>query len=73
MTKNPSDVFFDWLAARPDHARVAVAVDGDRLLAEAGLLNNATITDTNGRAWQLVVFQGNDVGFRWAYRLQRRG
>jgi len=29
MTKSPSDVFFDWLAARPDHARVAVAVDGD--------------------------------------------
>jgi hypothetical protein len=71
MTKSPSDIFFEWLAAQADHARMAVAVDVDRLLAEAGLLNNATITDSNGRAWRLVVFQGNDVGFRWAYREAR--
>ncbi len=71
MTKSPSDIFFEWLAARADHARMAVAVDGDRLLAEAGLLNKEAIPDPNGRVWRLVVFQGNDIGFRWAYREAR--
>jgi hypothetical protein len=29
MSKGPSNIFLDWLTARPDHARMAVAVDGD--------------------------------------------
>lgn len=71
MSKGPSDIFFEWLAARPDHARMAVAVDGDRLLAEMGLLAKETITDANGRAWRLVVFRGDDLTFRWTYRQAR--
>ena len=71
MTKGPSDIFFDWLSARADHARMAVAVDGDRLLAESGLLAKETITDTGGRAWRLVVFRGDDLTFRWTYRQAR--
>ena len=38
MGNNPLDLFFDWLTERPAAARMAVAVDGDRLLADAGQL-----------------------------------
>ncbi|MGO9110133.1 MAG: hypothetical protein ACLP9L_12945 [Thermoguttaceae bacterium] len=43
MSKGPSDIFFDLLAARPDRARMAIAIDGDRLLADAGVLAKDTI------------------------------
>lgn len=71
MTPGPIDTFFEWLSTRPADARTAVAVDGDRLLAEAGLLGKATLTDQTGRTWQLVVFRGDDLTFRLAYRRAR--
>jgi hypothetical protein len=60
-----------WLSERPEQARLAVAVDGDRLLADAGVLGKETITDSQGRVWQLVVFRGDDLAFRLAYRKAR--
>ncbi len=71
MSKGPSDIFFDWLASRPDHARMAVAIDGDRLLADTGVFAKDTITDGDGRGWRLVVFRGDDLGFRLAFRQAR--
>ena len=68
MTHTPVDIFLGWLSDRPDDARVAVAIDGDRLLADAGVLGKDTATDRLGRTWQLVVFRGDDLAFRLAHR-----
>jgi hypothetical protein len=65
------DIFLKWLSDRPDHARVAVAIDGDRILADAGALGKETTTDRVGRVWHLVVFRGDDLAFRLAYRKAR--
>ena len=71
MPHTPADIFVKWLSDRPDQARTAIAVDGDRLLADAGILGKVTQTDSQGRAWQLVVFRGDDLAFRLAYRTAR--
>ncbi len=71
MTQGPVDIFFEWLGSRPADARVAVAVDVDRLLADAGILGKATLVDKTGRSWRLVVFRGDDLMFRLAYRQAR--
>ncbi len=71
MTPGPNDTFFEWLSTRPADARTAVVVDGDRLLAEAGLLGRTTLPDRSGRTWRLVVFRGDDLTFRLAYRRAR--
>ena len=68
MTQGPVDIFFDWLDSVPADARVAVAADVDRLLADAGMLGKTTLTDRTGRTWRLVVFRGDDFVFRLAYR-----
>lgn len=72
MTQGRVDIFFEWLGTRPLDARVAVAVDVDRLLADAGLLGKATLADNSGRTWRLVVFRGDDLAFRLAYRQARQ-
>jgi hypothetical protein len=64
----PIDVFLEWLAARPQDTRVAVAIDSDRLLAETGLLGRPSLADETGREWQVVVFRGDDLAFRLAFR-----
>lgn len=64
----PVDAFLEWLAGRPHDARVAVAIDSDRLLAETGLLGKTVVVDQTGRDWQLVVFRGDDLAFRLAFR-----
>ena len=71
MIHTPGDVFQKWLSGRSDHARVAVAIDGDRLLADAGVLGKETIADRRGRSWRLVVFRGDDLPFRLAFRKGR--
>ena len=71
MPHTPADIFLKWLSDRPDQARTAIAVDGDRLLADAGILGKETQADSQGRAWQLVVFRGDDLAFRLAYRTAR--
>jgi hypothetical protein len=71
MPHTPADIFLNWLSDRPDQARVAVAVDGDRLLADAGILGKDTETDSQGRVWQMVVFRGDDLALRLAYRKAR--
>ena len=71
MAHTPVDIFFKWLTERPDQARVAVAVDGDRLLADAGVLGKDVLNDSGGRIWQLAVFRGDDLSFRLAYRKAR--
>ncbi len=68
MTHTPVDIFLKWLSERPEDARVAIAIDGDRLLADAGVLGKETTTDRLGRAWRMVVFRGDDLAFRLAYR-----
>src|SRR5271166_2091537 len=68
MTHTPVDIFLKWLSERPEGARVAVAIDGDRLLADAGVLGKEAATDRLGRAWRMVVFRGDDLAFRLAYR-----
>ena len=71
MTHRPVDIFFQWLGSRPADARMAIAVDGDRLLADAGMLGKPTHTDNTGRTWRLVVFRGDDLAFRLAYQHAR--
>ena len=71
MAHSPAELFFEWLSERPTAARTAVAVDGDRLLADAGLLGKERLADRTGRDWRLVVFRGDDVAFRLAYRHAR--
>jgi hypothetical protein len=71
MTQGPVDIFLEWLGSCPADARMAVTVDGDRLLADAGMLRKAALTDKTGRSWQLVVFRGDDLAFRLAYRQAR--
>jgi hypothetical protein len=47
----PVDVFTDWLSARPREARMAIAIDANRLVCESGLLGRNTVVDKNGREW----------------------
>jgi hypothetical protein len=64
----PADVFLAWLAGRPQNARVAVVADSDRLIADTGLLGRPALVDEIGRSWQIVVFRGDDLSFRLAFR-----
>lgn len=68
MTPTPVDVLSEWLAARPTDARVAIAIDGDRLLSDSGMFGKDKVLDRNGRQWQLVVFRGDDLAFRLRFR-----
>ncbi len=71
MAHSPSELFFDWLKDRPAAARVAIAIDSDRLLTDAGIFGKEKLTDKTGREWRLVVFRGDDIGFRKSYRVVR--
>ena len=64
----PRDVFEQWLEKQPDTARVVLACDTDRLLTESKALDKPEVTDALGRAWRLVVFRGDDLRFRFAFR-----
>jgi hypothetical protein len=68
MVQTPTDFFLQWLGQRPLDARVAIAVDSDRLIADAGLLGKPTLLDTTGRGWQVVVYCGDDLAFRLRFR-----
>ena len=68
MVQTPMDFFLKWLGDRPLGARVAVALDSDRLIADAGLLGKPTLVDTTGRTWQVVVYCGDDLAFRLRFR-----
>jgi hypothetical protein len=72
MAQSAADQFFDWLKDRPAATRLAVAIDSDRLLTDAGLVGKEKLTDKTGRDWRLVVFRGDDIGFRKSYRQERR-
>lgn len=71
MAQGPVDLFYAWLSELPAAARMAVAIDADRLLADAGLLGKAEVADNTGRNWRLAVFRGDDLAFRLAYRAAR--
>ncbi len=71
MAHSPTELFFEWLSERPGPTRMAVAVDGDRLLADAELLGKERLNDNAGREWRVVVFRGDDISFRRAYRHAR--
>lgn len=64
----PPSVFLGWLAGCPQDARVAVAVDSDRLIADTGVLGRPSLVDEAGRPWQVVAFRGDDLAFRLAFR-----
>ena len=64
----PSDLFHDWLGKLPADARVAVAIDSDRFLADAKVLDRPKVVDPAGREWHLVVFRGDDLAFRLRFR-----
>ena len=66
--KSPSEIFGDWLARHDKESRVAVAIDSDRLLADAKVLDKSAIVDPRGREWQLAVFRGDDLAFRLRFR-----
>jgi len=68
MTLTPTSVFLHWLAARARDCRMAVVVDSDSLLSDAGILGKLTIVDEGGRSWQPVVFRGDDLAFRMRFR-----
>ena len=71
MGQSPIDIFIEWLSNRPLAARMAIAVDGDRLLTDSGLVGRDRLTDNTGREWRLVVFRGDDLAFRLMYRKAR--
>src|SRR5512136_2562811 len=64
----PSELFYEWLENRPGDARVAVAIDSDRFLADAGMLDRPAVVDPAGREWLLAVFRGDDLAFRLRFR-----
>ena len=64
----PRDVFERWLEQQPDTARVVLACDTDRLLAESKVLDRPEVTDPLGRKWRLAVFRGDDLRFRFGFR-----
>jgi len=64
----PSELFYEWLEKRPGDTRVAVAIDSDRFLADANVLDKPTVVDPAGREWALVVFRGDDLAFRLRFR-----
>lgn len=68
MLSTPSELFHDWLAQRPADARVAVAIDSDRFLSDAGILDKPTVVDPAGRQWQMALFAGQDLEFRFRLR-----
>ncbi|HEX7376346.1 MAG TPA: PglZ domain-containing protein [Pirellulales bacterium] len=72
MAHGPVDLLHHWLSDLPAAARMAVAVDSDRLLADAGLLGKESLADGGGRVWRLAVFRGDDLAFRLAYRAARK-
>ena len=45
MSKGFVNIILGWLTARPDHARMAVTIDGNRLLADAGILAEDTVLE----------------------------
>jgi hypothetical protein len=47
---------------------VAVAIDSDRFLADARVLDKPAVVDPAGREWLLVVFRGDDLAFRLRFR-----
>src|SRR5947207_2265507 len=71
MAHSPADLFFDWLKERPAATRVAIAIDSDRLLTDAGLFGKEKLSDKTGREWRLVVFRGDDIAFRKSFRQVR--
>ena len=71
MTDTPVDVFLQWLGNRPRDCRMAIAVDGDSLLTDAGVLGKPNIADTLGRLWYPVVFRGN-TNFWDVFRIKSR-
>lgn len=64
----PATILLEFLKTRPQAARVALVVDSDRLLCDAGLLGKKEIVDPGGRAWQLAVYRGDDLAFRLRFR-----
>jgi hypothetical protein len=68
MTLTPTSVFLQWLGARARDCRMAVAVDSDSLLTDAGVLGRLAIVDDGGRTWRPVVFRGDDLAFRMRFR-----
>jgi len=71
MAHSPAEMFFEWLKERPAGARVAIAIDSDRLLTDGGLLGKEKLSDMTGREWRLVVYRGDDIAFRKSYRKVR--
>jgi hypothetical protein len=65
--KTPPEFFREWLGRRPMDARVALVIDSDRLLAEAGVLDRPMV-DPEGREWHLATFRGDDLAFRLRFR-----
>ena len=71
MARSPSELFFEWLDDLPAAVRVSITIDGDRLLTDCGLFGKEKLSDRTGRGWRVVVFRGDDIAFRKAYRQVR--
>src|SRR3990172_6098175 len=63
QAKTPLDILLRNLAGRPDGTRVALVLDPDRLIEWS-----RAITDSQGRTWQVVLYRGDDVATRRAWR-----
>lgn len=64
----PTAIFVEYLRTRPQASRLAIAVDSDRLLCDAGILGKRELVDPSGRPWQLAVYRGDDLAFRLRFR-----
>ena len=69
--QTPADIFVQWLGSRARDCRIAIAVDGDSLLMDSGVLGKTAVSDELGRAWHPVVFRGDDLAFRLRFRSAR--
>ncbi len=67
----PSEIFDRWLEQQPDSARVVLAFDSDRLLADSRAFDPENVIDPQGRKWNLAVYRGDQVQFRRAFRAAR--
>lgn len=61
--KTPFDLLLRDLSGRPEGTRVVLVLDPDRLIEWS-----RAITDSQGRAWQVVLYRGDDVATRRAWQ-----
>jgi hypothetical protein len=61
---SPRELLLRWLGSRPKQTRCDWVVDPDRLVD----WRDPHVVDETGRTWSRVLYTGDDIAFRWAFR-----